>query len=144
MNVMYTFERKILFVSIGFPEASMINNEFVRAGGAKLEIETVPANVIARLQDRSVDACIVSTKASKSILSLIKNIKQNNQASQLPLIIISHETDWDFIQGLYDTGANFVIVEPVTMDKANECLWIIESMLRSFDRFKLGKDRVFR
>jgi len=136
MQHLETFTYKILLVARNLSDAGIINKYFLAAGGLEMDIESIPSGVVSKLQDKSYQACIVYVDEDfPAPLQLVKAVRNNSGSSKIPLLIITDEP-WSQVTEYYDEGASFVAWDELDADLANECLHIIDAIIRFVERFR--------
>lgn len=144
MDHIDSFMLRILFVLDNEVQANLVNKAFAKAGGGSVEVETVASNVVPRLQNKEIDACFIHEEAVVDPRALILNIKRNNSARQIPLVVWTDNREIAYGKQYYDLGVNYVIQGDLTADEANKSFYIIDSLIKFADQFKAGKERFFR
>ena len=134
----------ILLVTENQAHAHQMVKKFERAGGPGISVETSISNVVNQLQNKDINVCYIDFDSIAKIDRVITAVRNNNIAGQLPIVVFTEKIiDELFIKSLYELGTNFV-VEGLTEGEINYSYWVIDSLLRLLDKFKVGAGRNFR
>lgn len=136
------FNRKILLVAKDKREADWISHLFSTAGGAALEVETSTSNVVPRLGDDSLEACMVTSMVLADSFgsdvmgceSLSSAMAKDPKANKKPLIILDNTAGENL--SLYRAGAHLVVSGNLDKTAAHGCLLQLESILSLLDNYK--------
>lgn len=142
------FNRKVLLVAKDKREASWISHLFSTAGGSALEVETSTTNVVPRLGDDSIEACMITSSVLLASFGndivgceqLNNAIAQDPKANKKPIIILDISARENL--GLYRAGAHLVISGELDKVKARICLLQLESILSLLDNYKLTERKI--
>jgi PleD family two-component response regulator len=139
-----SFDHKLLLITKNQPEAKQLNMIFESVGMMNLEVETAETNIVAKLQDRSYIGCILNYNAADKLTErVVRNIRTNTVSSQVPVIVLAPNLDWEIVRGLYEAGANFVMRGSIT-EQVRDVAWIMDSLIRYATNFKKGMERYHR
>jgi hypothetical protein len=132
------FNRKILVLAHSEDEAEILLKQFKRAGILDVQLETARTNVVPKLQDKSIEAIIVSMPLSfKECERIVTTIKGNRLASLVPMVIYAPGLVRAEIDQLYELGVNHVIYKN-DLPSLKESCQIIESLLTLIGLYKVG------
>jgi hypothetical protein len=132
------FNRKILVLAHSEDEAEVLLKQFKRAGILDVQLETARTNVVPKLQDKSIEAIIVSMPLTfKECERIVTTIKGNRLASLVPMVIYAPGLVRAEIDQLYELGVNHVIHKN-DLPSLKESCQIIESLLALIGLYKVG------
>lgn len=142
MDSIDQFYRQILLVANDKEEADRINRVFIRAGAMNLEIETSMTNVVARLRDENIEACIITSASLANNFNdakigcqrLLQAIKQDPAGARKPIIFIEYAPQLDI--DYYELGFHMIIEDGIDEAQAHICLLQLESILSLLDTYK--------
>jgi len=145
------FYRQILLVVKDKEEADRINRTFVHAGAMALEVETSITNVVARLRDANIEACIITSASLSNNFNdpkigcerLLQAIKADPLAARKPIILIEYAPELDI--DYYTYGITAIIEDGIDEAQAHICLLQLESVLSILDLYKAReRNNLFR
>lgn len=137
------FNRKLLIFSESSAEANAWLVQLSKVGVLESNLEMQNLNIVAKLQDKSYDACImlVGNSSPKLINTILAAIRSNRLASLVPVVVITSGKGFEDIFEYYDNGANYVMQSPKREQGAKELCHILENLLVLLDKYLLGQDK---
>jgi hypothetical protein len=137
------FNRKLLIFSENSTEANAWVVQLTKAGVLESNLEMQNLNIVAKLQDKSYDACVilVGDSSPKLINTILAAIRSNRLASLLPIVVVTAGRGLEDIFDYYDNGANYVMQNPKRDQGAKELCHILENILVLLDKYMLGQDK---
>jgi hypothetical protein len=142
---MEQFNRKFLLFSENPTEANAWAVQLTKVGVLESNLEMHTVNIVAKLQDKSYDACIilVADSSPKLINTILANIRSNRLASLVPVVVIASVNGYEDVFEYYDNGANYVVRTQKREQGAKELCHILENLLILLDKYLMGQDKRF-